>query len=739
MAIRFKYDATSVSIPQNASNRKYGQALVLQQKRFDQDQQQMMQQQAYDQQRMAQQQAFIANRDAQNAVNRQQLGQRQGIANLNAGFGANVAQVAPAVQQMPVAQQPIGNAALGMDVRQQALARLSRAQNDAGIINPQSMVPGQQALAGLNVSQRFGAAPDIGYPTSQSLMERQQSAEMEQLMAAQMQAQERANFEEARKAGEYDPITAAEIQRTYSDATKTDLSKELDAAQKAEWHAENNAKRRKLLENRNPNPSPEELANRNLQYYVPSMKSYVPREQADSLGPDVEVQVYEGGKLKPGVTSKAQVKETPSLPPVYEDYMAVNLDKHEKKLEAEMEKMRTIAEDNGTPITDQNKLRADAYANIKSGYDFNLRQIEAAKQQSQPTTPPPAPVAPPTGMQNLEPSYNADGTTGGQVQPPPMADFTDPQGTRWKVGPNGKRWVVDENLPDGYTVTTPDGVINKKENGKWFVVPPSQAAIPQAVSSGPMQAEQSPAMPPAQAAIQTPPVDMIGEVNQTFESGTPEQKVAMREKFSDSKTASELAAQAAFGSEDARKAVSFLKSSLSPSELVAGAIRQSKSKLSSGTDAVSKLQQAKTAGKLTDEAYTAGIIANSGKTAKQNYEMFSSNAPGKYGTGSNEGTQVVRQAAALNSLWDEMGMYDSRLYVRAFQKEPTIDDVITHVAMKGNMPRKDAEEYVYNEILSRGYSKEVQQDFEGKLTKNRPEDREKKQDEKRDSWKPKTK
>ena len=705
MAIRFKYDATGVVVPQNVSNRKYGQALVLQQRRADQDQKQMMQQQAYDQQRMAQQQAFLANRDAQNAVNRQQLGQRQGMANLNAGFGANVAQVAPADQQIPVAQQPIGNAALGMDVRQQALARLSRAQNDAGVLNPQSMVPGQQALAGLNASQRFGAAPDMGYPTSQSLMERQQAAEMEQRTAAQMQAQERASFEEARKAGEYDPITAAEIQRTYADATKTDMSKDLDAAQKAEWHAENNAKRSELLKNRNPNPSQSEQASRNLLYYDPRVGDYV-----DKFEPGVGMTTIDPANKRQWEDPVPKPPAPPpSLPASWEEHVGTDVNKAVKELDTMKEKLRVKAEDAGKPYgDDEDKLRTDATAALKGDYEHMLKQI-AAKQQSQPVTPPPAPAVPSTGMQNLEPSYNADGTT----------SYVDDRGNKWTKHPEG-----------GYLVTPsqPPPLPNPKAI--------EDTLFPQGVPADPSQGVQSPATPPAQAALQPPPVDMIGEVNSTFKSGTPEQKAMLREKMNSPENIASLEAQAVAGNIDAYEAAKLLSAELTTSDMVADAVVLAKK---DGKGAVAKLQKQKESGKLTDEAYTAGIIANSGKTAKQNYEMFSGNAPGKYGTGSNAGAQVVRQAAALNSLWDEMGMYDSRSYVRAFQKEPTIDDVITYVAMKGNMPRKDAEEYVYNEILSRGYSKEVQQDFEGKLTKDRPKDREKKQDEKRDSWKPKTK
>jgi hypothetical protein len=688
MAIRFKYDATGVVIPQNASNRKYGQALVLQQKRFEDEQKLLaQQQQMLNRQRQGMQQPLMMNAQQQ-AADRQQLGQRQGLANLNAGFGANVA---PAAFPVPNAQQPAGNAAQGMDLRQQALARLNKAQADAGVLNPQDMVPGQQALAGLNASQRFGAAPEAGYPTSQALMERQQSAEMEQQMAAQMQAQERAAFEEARKAGEYDPVTAAEIQKTYADATKTDMSKDLDAAQKAEWHAENNAKRSKLLENRNPNPSPSEQASRNLLYYDPRVGDYV-----DKFEPGVGMTTIDPANKRQweDPVPKPQAP-APTIPASYEEHIGMDPKQAAKEFAAKKEELRVKAEDAGKPYDDEDKLRADASAALKGDYDHILGLFAATKQQSQPATPPATTPAPPTGMQDLEPSYNADGTTGEQIE----------QAIESKLFPQG-------DPPSAAQATQPP-------------------AVPQAAQQPAMSPEQS-----AQPQTVPPPMDMIAEANKTFESGTPEQKAMLRQKMKSPDSMSSLEAQAKAGNADAYKAISALTAEVSPLESVAGAIIAAKK---DGKGAVAELRSRKAAGMLDDASYTEAIVANSGKTAKQNYEMFSGNAPGKYGTGSNTGTQVVRQSAALNSLWDEMGMYDSRSYVRAFQKEPTIEDVITHVAMKDNMPRKDAEEYVYNQILIRSYAKEVQQDFEGKLTKDRPKDREKKQDAKRDTWTSKTK
>jgi len=58
MAIRFKYDAAAVAIPQNEARQRFGQQLVLQQQKYVNDQRQGMQDRMYDQQREYRQTAF---------------------------------------------------------------------------------------------------------------------------------------------------------------------------------------------------------------------------------------------------------------------------------------------------------------------------------------------------------------------------------------------------------------------------------------------------------------------------------------------------------------------------------------------------------------------------------------------------------------------------------------------------------------------------------------------------------
>ena len=237
------------------------------------------------------------------------------------------------------------------------------------------------------------------------------------------------------------------------------------------------------------------------------------------------------------------------------------------------------------------------------------------------------------------------------------------------------------------------------------------------------------AKPQASQSIQ----DTINEANTTFESGTPEQKVALREKLANSETLSGLMAQATSGNEDARKALLSAKSEYSPSELVASAKRKAKGNASDAIGAVRDLQDMKKAGKIDDQDYTSAIVENSGKTAKQVYEgvITKSGKSGRLNIHNEE-----TKANALNAIWDEMGMYDSRSHVRAFQKTPTMDDVITHAATKGKMSRAAAEEWVYSQILARKYAENVQKQFEDSITGNAESLREKKQKEKQDAWSP---
>jgi hypothetical protein len=106
-----------------------------------------------------------------------------------------------------------------------------------------------------------------------------------------------------------------------------------------------------------------------------------------------------------------------------EDFAVIGrLSKLSKKMNAKMEELRIRAEDAGKPYDDNDELEMDAYSKLKGRYERQYGRAFGAKDQKMPaaTMPPmqggqpamqPAAQQPALGMQDLEPTYNADGTT----------------------------------------------------------------------------------------------------------------------------------------------------------------------------------------------------------------------------------------------------------------------------------------------------------------------------------------
>jgi len=173
--------------------------------------------------------------------------------------------------------------------------------------------------------------------------------------------------------------------------------------------------------------------------------------------------------------------------------------------------------------------------------------------------------------------------------------------------------------------------------------------------------------------------------------------------------------------------------SIPPTELVGVARKKAKSGMvTEAADILAELRVKRELGEIDDQDYVSAIVSGSGKTSKKMYEEIREAAVGKKPSRKSTGGPQIEQGV-LNTLWDEMGMFDSRASVRAFQKMPTMDEVISHVAMKGKMSRSDAEEYVYNQILARKYTDKLQKNFESSITGGFQD---RMADEKRDAWKP---
>lgn len=413
MAIRLNHEAAAAFVPPSASNRKYGQQLVLQQQKFANDQRQGMQDRMYDQQREYRRTAYQLQKDQTDRfVDNQRMQEQQKFAE-----------------------------------------RMQKNSLDA------------QQQRDLQEAQRRS-----------EMMAKQQ----EEQRVAQLKAQERADVEDAIKSGAIDQITASEIKKSWALDTRIDLNPEYDEAQRAEAHRENQWNRSKLQENRSQVPSLADMGNKNLQYYVPSMRGYVNREEAAKLGPDVEVQVYQDGKLMPGPSARGPMSA--------QDYYRADGAMFKKDLASKMSELQGKVDAGEMTLEKGQDLRSLAWQQMQDDYNFAQQALggsqpvqggQAAQppmQGGQPAMPPaPAAQPPAMGMQDLEPAYSEfDGTSYD-----PRADFTDQQGNKFKSTLDGA-WVAENaNLPIGYQVTNPNGLVSRKTgDGQWVTTTPDQAVKP---------------------------------------------------------------------------------------------------------------------------------------------------------------------------------------------------------------------------------------------------------------------
>lgn len=355
MAIRFKYDAASVAIPQNEARQRFGQQLVLQQQKYANDQRQLMRDQLYDQQRMGMQQAFILNRDAE-----------------------------------------------------------------------QKRALGQQALAKLNQDQVFGANQDVAAQAAKMQKDRQLAAKAEMENIARLKAQERADDEDAIKTGGYDPVTASELKKSYALDTKIDLNPDYDEAQRAEAHRQNQENRRRLQESRIATPSMADRANKSLGHYVPSLQRFVNPEELQGLkqaDPNIEVQVFQDGKMLPGPTPK-------QAPMSAQEYYRADSGMFKKDLASKMSELQGQVDAGELTLEDGQDVRSMAWQQMQDDYNFAQQALGTNQpvqggsaippQGGEPAmSPSQSPVSqqPAMGMQDLEPIYNADGTTSAPGQP----------------------------------------------------------------------------------------------------------------------------------------------------------------------------------------------------------------------------------------------------------------------------------------------------------------------------------
>lgn len=453
MAIRFKYDAAAVAIPQNEARQRFGQQLVLQQQKYANDQRQTMRDQAYDQQRQFAQNAFQLQREQER---RNQLG--------------------------------------------------------------------QQALADLNAKQVFGAQQADAAKIAQKQKERQAAEKAERENLARLKAQERADDEEAIKFGGYDPVTASELRKSYALDTKIDLNPDYDEAMRADAHRQNQENRRKLQESRIATPSMADRANQNLSYYVPSLQRYAKPEELQGLkqaDPNIEVQVFQDGKMLPGPTPK-------QTPMSAQEYYRADGGMFKKDLASKMSELQGKLDAGEMTLEEGQDLRSVAWQQMQDDYNFAQQALGTNQpvqggqaqppQAGKPAMPPaqvPAAQQPAMGMQDLEPTYNADGTTSAPGQPamqapagepavrPPMLGNPDATALPEAKAQPPMRVVhqdgrIFERAPDGWkevknVATQPI----QQADGTWVQQSPVDGAWrPVAPEIQPFRPEQ-PAMPPA--------------------------------------------------------------------------------------------------------------------------------------------------------------------------------------------------------------------------------------------------
>lgn len=366
MAIRFKYDAAAVVIPPSASKKKYGQDLVLQQQKYALDQKNTIQERMYDQQKQGMQNQFQWGQDRQKALE-----------NADAAVLANT----------------------NDNARQKTL--LDANQKAA------------QQLADMAAQKR--AKDD----------------------AERLAAQKRAGIEQDIKSGAIDPITGAKIRDSYRSDIDIDLDDGMDAGQKAEFHGKQKVIRDELEKNRIPIPTMTEKLNQGVKWKNPETGLYDDPNDRQKFPDGKRPEGWDIVDLNPEGSSKSQ-KQTPSLPPSYEEYTDLDEKQSRKDLEAKMEALWNKGlGPGGTKYADDDALEDAAYAELKGRYERGRARSAAAKQLAAPalgqpsqagqappaaaTTAPPA-EQPAPYMQDLEPTYNQDGTTstpGQPAMPPP--------------------------------------------------------------------------------------------------------------------------------------------------------------------------------------------------------------------------------------------------------------------------------------------------------------------------------
>ena len=132
---------------------------------------------------------------------------------------------------------------------------------------------------------------------------------------------------------------------------------------------------------------------------------------------------------------------------------------------------------------------------------------------------------------------------------------------------------------------------------------------------------------------------------------------------------------------------------------------------------MNEMDQLRKEGVIDDYDYAATFVRGIGKPAKEIFNQFvpewqkkgmrdvlSGDMSAIAGAVSGEPKLRNAMPNTLNALGQDLGLLDSRAFVRAFQSTPKIEDVIKKVMESSKMSEAEAEEYVYKRALADNFT-----------------------------------
>lgn len=340
--------------------------------------------------------------------------------------------------------------------------------------------------------------------------------------------------------------------------------------------------------------------------------------------------------------------------PTFDQYVQANPDKVMKDLSAKMAELNEQAILNKKPYESEDELRAAAAKTLRGNYDILFGRPQA-QESAQPA----------------------------QASP--------------QAAPPQEEAALPTDAPMSDRMESIDAMRNSVSEASRI----DAAAMDQAAPA------VEPAIPAAQPAA---PVakDPLSEVMPVLVDGNPEEKKAVRQKIDDGLLES-LKKRAIEGDPAAEEQIAALMNSLDPEDEYAQSVQTLQSEdPAASLNHLTKIRRQVMSGTLGAKDAIGRLLDAQGKKASEMYRMVSSDRLSKSNNRFSTENMRIRQGI-VDSMWSEMGL------TKPGQKSAQESDVIDHLMKVGKMSRDDAREYVYKEILSRGYAADVMNKFEGNL------------------------